>query len=74
VLEPLVGERFEAVVVSLDDDEEGGEIALPDLAVVARCSGRLPLGQRTQVVLQAADPATHTVRFGLAPAGSGATP
>ena len=50
-------QRFEAVVVAVDDDGDGGEIALPDLAVVARCAGRLPLGTRTEVVLEAADPA-----------------
>lgn len=66
VLAPHVGERFEAEVVALDDDGDGGEIALPDLAVVARCAGRLPLGERTQVVLQVADTATRTLHFRLA--------
>lgn len=66
VLAPHVGERFDAVVVALDDDGDGGEIALPDLAVVARCAGPLPLGHQTQVDLEAADPATRTLRFRLA--------
>jgi hypothetical protein len=66
VLEPMVGEAFDAVVVALDADGDGGEIALPELAVLARCAGRLPLGRRTRVVLEAADPATHTLRFRLA--------
>ena len=57
VLSRWSGERFDAVVVALDDDGDGGEIVLPDLAVVARCAGRLPLGHRTQVLLEAADPA-----------------
>jgi len=81
VLAPHVGERFEAVVVALDDDGDGGEVALRDLAVVARCAGPLPLGQRTQVVLEAADPTTRTLRFRLpadapasAPVGSPALP
>ena len=66
VLAPHAGEWFDAVVVALDDDGDGGEIALPDLAVIARCAGPLPLGQRTQVVLDAADPAGRTLRFRLA--------
>ena len=65
-----VGERFEAVVVSVDDHHDSSEIALADLAVVARCSGRLPLGHRTHVVLDVADPVTRTVRF--RPADDGA--
>jgi exoribonuclease R len=65
VLRPLVGERFDAVVVGLDGDGDGGEIVLPDLAVIARCAGRLPLGHRTQVTLEAADPAERRVRFRL---------
>jgi exoribonuclease R len=72
VLEPMVGERFDAVVVALDEDGDGGEIALPDLAVLARAAGPLPLGRRTRVVLEAADPATHTLRFRLAAGPDGA--
>jgi exoribonuclease R len=63
VLEPYVGQRFSAVVVAVDDDGDGGEIVLPDLAVMARCSGRLPLGERTDVILEQADPAARRLRF-----------
>jgi exoribonuclease R len=76
VLAPHVSERFEAVVVSVDDRHDSSEVALADLAVVARCAGRLPLGHRVVVVLEVADPATRTVRFRplAAGGGGGATP
>ncbi len=66
VLAPLVGRTFSASVVGVDEDGDGGEIAIPDLAVVARCAGRLPLGRRAEVVLESADAAAGQVRFRLA--------
>jgi exoribonuclease R len=63
VLQPYVGEGFRASVVGVDDDGDGGEIALPELAVLARCAGRLPLGRQVDVVLEAADPTAGRVRF-----------
>ncbi|MFN8620729.1 MAG: RNB domain-containing ribonuclease [Chloroflexota bacterium] len=71
VLAPHVGARFAAVVTGVDDDGEGGEVVLPDLAVVARCSGRLRLGHRTQVVLETADPVERRLRLRLAGDGDG---
>jgi exoribonuclease R len=66
VLQPHLGETFTATVVGVDDDGDGGEIVLPELAVVARCAGRLPLGRTVDVVLEAAEIATGRVRFRMA--------
>jgi exoribonuclease R len=66
VLQPHLGESFTATVVGVDDDGDGGEIVLPDLAVVARCAGRLPLGRTVDVVLEAAEIVTGRVRFRMA--------
>jgi exoribonuclease R len=59
-----VGEAFDAVV--LDAEEKRSTVVLTDLAVQARCDGRLALGERVRVRLTAADPATRTVRFAAA--------
>ena len=56
-----VGEVFEAVV--LDAEEKRSTVVLTDLAVQARCDGRLTPGDRVRIRLTAADPATRTVRF-----------
>lgn len=66
VLRPYLGETFRATVVGVDDDGDGGEVVLPDLAVVARCDGRLPLGRQVDVVLAQADPTEGRVRFQVA--------
>ncbi|WP_328466781.1 RNB domain-containing ribonuclease [Actinoplanes sp. NBC_00393] len=67
LLRDRVGEVFEAAVLDSDEPSAkrpaGGTIAIDDPAVRAKCLGDLPLGQRIQVRLTAADPATHTVRF-----------
>ena len=62
VLAPRVGERFDAVVVEAGG--KGGLVQLGSPAVRAKCEGAdLPLGERLQVQLVTADPATRTVLF-----------
>jgi exoribonuclease R len=64
-----VGEEFDATVLDVDDrkPERGGTVALQDPPVRARCEGeKLPLGERIQVRLVEADPATRRVLFQLA--------
>jgi len=57
-----VGERFQAVVV--ESGGKGGTVQLRAPAVRARCDGAdLPLGERIEVELITADPATREVRF-----------
>jgi exoribonuclease R len=67
LLEHRVGETFEAAVLDRDEASEKrpaqGTIAIDEPAVRARCTGDVPLGQRIQVRLTTADPATRTVRF-----------
>ena len=65
VLADRVGEVFDAVV--LDAEEKRSTVVLTELAVQARCDGRLTPGERVRVRLVTADAATRTVRF--APAG-----
>jgi exoribonuclease R len=67
VLEHRVGDVFEAVVVEVDGDGEGGTVQLTDPAVTARCIGvDLPLGDRVDVRLVLADVVARQVRFELA--------
>lgn len=61
LLADRVGEVFDAVV--LDAEEKRSTVVLRDLAVQARCDGRLTPGDVVQVRLTEADPATRTVRF-----------
>jgi exoribonuclease R len=61
VLAGRVGEVFDAVV--LDAEDKRSTVVLTELAVQARCDGRLTPGERVRVRLTTADPATHTVRF-----------
>ena len=62
LLRPRVGEVFTAAVV--DSGHERGTVVLADPAVRARCDGpSLPLGERVEVRLEVADPASHDVRF-----------
>ncbi|SDP25390.1 RNB domain-containing protein [Klenkia soli] len=56
-----VGEVFEAVV--LDAEEKRSTVVLTELAVQARCDGRLTPGDVVRVRLTQAGPATRTVRF-----------
>jgi exoribonuclease R len=62
LLRPRVGEVFTAAVV--DSGHERGTVVLADPAVRARCDGpSLPLGERVEVRLEVADPASRDVRF-----------
>ena len=62
VLAPRVGERFAAVVV--EAGAKGGVVQLREPAVRGRCEGGdLPLGERVEVELVAADPTARTVLF-----------
>jgi exoribonuclease R len=67
VLERSVGRTFDAVVVEVDHDEDGGTVQLHEPAVTARCDGEeLPLGERVKVRLELADVTARQVRFALA--------
>ncbi len=69
VLEPSVGQTFQAVVVDVDEHDGGGTVQLKEPAVTARCEGDdLPLGERVDVTLEVADVTKRLVRFAaLAP-------
>ncbi|GAA0919333.1 RNB domain-containing ribonuclease [Nonomuraea longicatena] len=66
LLREQVGQTFEAVVIDVDERRAGGQVQLVEPAVIARCDGALPLGERVTVRLSRADPATREVRFTLA--------
>ena len=63
LLAPRVGDVFDVAVVEHDEERDRCTVALDEPAVRARCDGRPPLGERTEVRLVEADPATGTVRF-----------
>ncbi|MFP3713715.1 RNB domain-containing ribonuclease [Puerhibacterium sp. TATVAM-FAB25] len=63
-----VGQRFDAVVVDVDerDGADRGQVVLRDPAVRARVDGAsLPLGERAKVTLAEASVPARTVRFTL---------
>ena len=63
LLEPYVGETFEAIVVELDE-RRGATIAIRQPAIRARCRGDdVPLGGRVMVRLQEANVIQRLVRF-----------
>jgi exoribonuclease R len=67
VLEPSVGQTFEAVVVDIDESDGGGTVQLKEPAVTARCEGDdLPLGELVDVTLEVADVMKRLVRFARA--------
>lgn len=66
LLRDRIGQAFEAMVIDVDERRGGGQVQLVDPAVIARCDGVLPLGERVTVRLTRADPATREVRFTLA--------
>jgi exoribonuclease R len=67
VLQRRIGKTYEAVVVEVDDDGDGGLVQLADPAVMARCDGpSLPLGERVEVRLELADVMRRQVRFAVA--------
>ena len=61
VLRDRVGETFPATVI--DAKNGGGELQLDDVAVTARCEGRVVPGERVMATLVTADIATGTVLF-----------
>ncbi|MGW4411825.1 RNB domain-containing ribonuclease [Nonomuraea sp. NPDC004702] len=66
LLRERIGQSFEAMVIDVDERRGGGQVQLVEPAVIARCDGVLPLGERVTVRLTQADPATREVRFALA--------
>jgi len=67
VLEPSVGQTFQAVVIDVHEHGGGGTVQLKEPAVTARCEGDdLPLGERVDVVLEVADVMKRLVRFTVA--------
>ncbi|MEU5867715.1 RNB domain-containing ribonuclease [Nonomuraea sp. NPDC047529] len=66
LLRERIGQSFEAMVIDVDERRGGGQVQLVDPAVIARCDGVLPLGERVTVRLTQADPATREVGFTLA--------
>ena len=69
VLRDSVGQRFDAVVVAVDqEDPRKGDVVVQQPAIEASVTGaqELPLGTNVTVRLVRADPATRTVRFELA--------
>ncbi len=68
VLHKQVGQKFPAVVVSVDEkDPTKGDVVIHDPAVEGRVTSRaeLPLGTDVEVTLAEADMARRTVRFEL---------
>lgn len=64
VLEPSVGQTFQALVVDVDEHDGGGTVQLKEPAVTAQCKGDdLPLGERIDVELEVADVMKRLVRF-----------
>jgi exoribonuclease R len=62
-----LGDTFDAVVVEVDEREDGGVVQLAEPAVTARCEGDdLPLGEPVKVRLEQADVMIRQVRFTLA--------
>ncbi len=72
VLEPSVGQVFDAVIVDVDENDDAGTVQLHEPAVTARCEGKgLALGARVAVRLESADVAKRQVRFVLAGSSEG---
>ncbi|MDG4765090.1 RNB domain-containing ribonuclease [Solwaraspora sp. WMMD406] len=67
LLRHRVGEEFDAAVLDAVPGTANrpprGTVALDDPAVLARCTGDLPVGERVTVRLITADPATRQVLF-----------
>jgi len=63
ILEPSIGETFDAVVVEVDERDHAGTVQLREPAVTARCKGDLPLGETVEVRLETADVMKRLVRF-----------
>jgi len=63
LLQGSVGQTYRAVVVDVDDDGQRGVVQVRDPAVLAKCTGPLPLGAEVDVRLVEADVGARTVRF-----------
>ncbi|MGW0175702.1 RNB domain-containing ribonuclease [Rhodococcus sp. NPDC003322] len=63
VLAGREGERFDAVVLRGADGKRDAEVFVEDPAVIARCAGNPPEGERVSVRLDQADTEERTVRF-----------
>jgi exoribonuclease R len=66
VLAPKLGQSFDGVVISVNDEDDQGVLQLADPAVEARVRGpRLVLGQQVKATLTAADLVSGEVEFRL---------
>src|SRR5690606_38359525 len=65
LLRDRIGQEFAATVIDRGAGA-GGLVQLAGPAVLARCDGDLPLGERVTVRLIRAEPATRQDRFALA--------
>lgn len=66
LLQPRVGEQFDAIVTDLDRQRNRGRVQLRDPAVVARLSADgLALGEQVTVRLDGVDPDERSVHFSL---------
>lgn len=67
LLRDRVGEEFDVAVLDADPGTAKraprGTVALDDPAVIARCAGAPPVGERVRVRLVTADPASRQVLF-----------
>jgi exoribonuclease R len=63
VLRSRVGEVFDAVVVEVPENGDGGQVQLLDPPVLARAQGQLELGASVRVRLEAADVVTRSLRL-----------
>ena len=64
LLEPRVGDVFDAIVVELHERRGGATVAIREPSVVARCRGDdLPLGGRIKARLDEVDVMRRLVRF-----------
>ncbi|MDQ3156582.1 MAG: RNB domain-containing ribonuclease [Actinomycetota bacterium] len=66
MLDGKVGEVFDAFVLRVSDDRQGGEIVLTDPPVIATCAGaNLPEGERVSATLIEVDADARSVSFAL---------
>ncbi len=64
LLEPRVGDVFDAIVVELHERRGGATVAIREPSVIARCRGDdLPLGGRIEARLDEVDVMRRLVRF-----------
>jgi len=66
VLSTRIGSEFTGTVIEIDRDGTDGVVVIKDLAVEARVTGQVRLGEEATVTLVSADPATGKVTFEIA--------